>query len=97
MPSVAVRIRGYSLCFGTQDQDTRTAIAAECLPFSLASLEVAKHVATLRESIQLANVAIRAGETMMIPSGCLYLLFENGRMRVSLAKWFVRNVEVLTV
>ncbi|CCF50126.1 uncharacterized protein UHOR_07112 [Ustilago hordei] len=73
------RIRGYALGFGDQAQDLFPSIVNQ--PFSSASEEFVRQIASLRRSLQIATIANDVNARPGKPLGCILLVLQNGQLK----------------
>ncbi|KAJ1023349.1 hypothetical protein NDA18_004874 [Ustilago nuda] len=74
------RIRGYALGFGDQAQDLFPSIVNQ--PFSSASEEFVRQIASLRWSLQIATIANDVNARPGKPFGCILLVLQNGQLKI---------------
>ncbi|SPC64746.1 uncharacterized protein UHOD_07112 [Ustilago sp. UG-2017b] len=74
------RIRGYALGFGDQAQDLFPSIVNQ--PFSSASEEFVRQIASLRRSLQIATIANDVNARPGKPLGCILLVLQNGQLKI---------------
>ncbi|TKY88528.1 hypothetical protein EX895_002516 [Sporisorium graminicola] len=77
-----LRLQGFALSFGSQNEGPFARIASQHHSFSSASPGVLEQIACLRVSLQLANVSSYAEERACKPSCCLFLLLQHGRLKI---------------
>lgn len=75
-----VHLRAFALCFGSTKRGACHEIATDLLPVSSLPMDLMPHIVHIRESLQLVGAQ---RERLLRPAGCLFLLLEKGRLKVS--------------